>query len=190
MLAAMLAVGVLWLAYGAASTLADPTTPSTTGIAISELARVGNAGAFAPGLLAASVGQTVEYKIVVTNTGDTALTVTLSDPSCDSGTIDPTGTPTLAPAGTERFYCTHLLAGPDAGSFVNLATATGETVSARVGPVTSSVLVKVSATGVLGARKIVVGDLHRSGKSVTRVKAVAWIAHDAWPVVNSAGFTR
>ena len=189
MLAAMLAVGVLWLVYGSASTLADPTTPSTTGIAISELARAGNAGAFVPGLLAAAVGETVEYKIVVANTGNTALTVTLSDPSCDSGTIDPTGTPTLAPGGTERFYCTHLLVEADAGSFVNLATATGETVSTRVGPVSSSVLVRVSATGVLGARKLVVGELHRSGKSAARVKAVAWIAHDAWPVVNSA-FTR
>jgi hypothetical protein len=79
--------------------------------------------------------------------------VTLSDPRCDSGTIAPSGTPTIAAGGAETYFCTHLLVETDAPSLVDIAIATGETVSgAKVGPVSSRALVRVVASGVLSNR--------------------------------------
>jgi len=177
-----------------------PNTPSATpGIAIVKYERIGQSGAFVRGPLTATVGQTVEYKIVVTNEVNTALTVTLSDPRCDSGTITPSDTPTIAAGGTETYFCTHVLVKTDAGSFVNTATATGQTVSGtKVGPVSSHVLVKVSASGVLGAEKVVEHKTHKVHRTLKRhktvnhvahVKAVTKVAHAAHPVIKSAAFT-
>ncbi len=202
-LAGALLLGALWLGYGAVWAFANagnPTstsatwqydTPSTTtGIAIVEYERIGQAGAYVRGPLTATIGQTVEYKVVVTNEGNTALTVTLSDPPCDSGTITPSGTPTIAAEGAQTYFCTHLLVNTDVGSFLNTAIATGETVSGgRFGPVASRVLVKDSASGVLGAKKVVVDKVHKTVAHVAHVEGVTKVAHAARPVTKSAAFT-
>jgi hypothetical protein len=169
-LLAALFISAIWLAGGAVSAFANAENPAnapsqTAGIAIVEAERIGDSGAYVRGHLSAQVGETVDYKIAVTNEGNTALTVTLSDPECDVETLAPTGTPTLAAGGTEAFYCTHLLAKTEVGNFVNIATATGQTVSAMDGPVSSGVVAKVAGGGVLGAHKVVV---HLSNK-VTRL---------------------
>lgn len=76
-----------------------------------------------------NVGDTVQYKITVTNTGTTHLTFgDLVDPHCDAGTLD--GGPTaggLDPGGSATYTCSHLLTGADqtAGSYSNTATLTG-----------------------------------------------------------------
>jgi uncharacterized repeat protein (TIGR01451 family) len=65
--------------------------------------------------LAATVGDTVHYSMTLTNTGTAPLTVSLSDPVCDSGTI--TGGPNgdgsdgpLAGGSSTTYTCTHVLA--------------------------------------------------------------------------------
>jgi hypothetical protein len=81
--------------------------------------------------LESEVGQTVEYEIRVTNTGNTPLLLEgFSDPHCDPGTISegPGETP-LPPAGPSSvagswtYFCTHKLT--EAGTYTNTATATG-----------------------------------------------------------------
>jgi uncharacterized repeat protein (TIGR01451 family) len=61
--------------------------------------------------LTAEVGQTVEYEIVVTNTGDSTLTFSpLTDPNCTD--ISPAGTTELEPQESETFTCETLLSEP------------------------------------------------------------------------------
>jgi hypothetical protein len=75
------------------------------------------------------VGQTIEYQIKVTNTGNTVMTFgALQDPNCDPGTIKgeaPGGI--LVPGAFERITCTHAVTATDlaAGTYTNIATITG-----------------------------------------------------------------
>jgi hypothetical protein len=77
----------------------------------------------------AEVGQTIEYEIRVTNTGNTVITFgALADPKCDPGTLHggpPGGI--LEPGGFARYFCTHALTPEDlaAGSYSNVATIAG-----------------------------------------------------------------
>ncbi len=78
--------------------------------------------------LTGTVGQTVDYTIIATNTGNTPLTfTTLSDPHCDPGTIAGGSLVPVEPLGTVTFTCTHKLTPADqtAGSYTNVATVTG-----------------------------------------------------------------
>lgn len=79
------------------------------------------------GPLSAAVGQTVDYTIVATNTGNTPLTfATLTDPRCDPGTISGGSLVPVEPLGTVTFTCTHTLTAADgaAGSYANVASLT------------------------------------------------------------------
>ncbi|MGA2320282.1 MAG: hypothetical protein ABSG95_06010 [Solirubrobacteraceae bacterium] len=74
-------------------------------------------------------GQTVDYEILVTNTGNVPLTFSsFSDPRCDEGTITggPGETP-VAPSSSTTYFCTHLLTKADheAGVVENIASVTG-----------------------------------------------------------------
>ena len=85
-----------------------------------------------------TLGQTISYSIVVTNTGNVTLTgVTVTDPNATLGTctIDPLPA-SLAPGATLTCPATHVvtLADLDAGAFTN--TAIG--VSDQTAPVTGS----------------------------------------------------
>jgi hypothetical protein len=77
--------------------------------------------------LIGKVGQRVEYKITVTDTGTTSLTLgPLSDPSpkCESGTlVGPSENP-INPRESAIFTCSRVL--PFAGVFFNAATETAE----------------------------------------------------------------
>jgi hypothetical protein len=79
--------------------------------------------------ITAEVGQTIEYRIKVTNIGNTVITFgALQDPNCDAGTLhggEPGGI--VSPSGAELFICTHTVTPGDlaAGSFANVATITG-----------------------------------------------------------------
>ena len=75
--------------------------------------------------LTGATGQTVDYEITVTNTGNEALaTLSFSDPRCDEGTlVGGPGEVPLAPGASTTYSCTRLLGG--AGVYSNNATATG-----------------------------------------------------------------
>jgi hypothetical protein len=85
----------------------------------------GSGGSFTTGPLTGSLGQTVDYEIVVTNTGNVPLTFSnFTDAKCDPGTIGggPGATP-VAPGAMTIYTCSHVLA--SVGPYINVATVTG-----------------------------------------------------------------
>lgn len=106
--------------------------PPAPALTIEKLQRIGPGTAYTPSTLTGEVGQTVEYEILIKNTGNIALTLSaLSDPHCDPGTIiGGPGTGTLAIGDTTLFTCTHLLSVADqtAGSYNNTASDTATPV--------------------------------------------------------------
>lgn len=137
------------------------------GLRLVKLEHVGSADSYVRGPVSGRAGQTVYYKMVVTNTGNTTLDVTLSDPRCDAGTLSPASTVTMAPGDTAVWYCSHVLSKSDAPVFTNVATASGQSASAK-----STVVAKAKARTVLGS-----------------VKGVRHRARPARPVVKPASFT-
>jgi len=74
--------------------------------------------------LTGKVGQTVEYKIAVENTGNVTLHFTaLTDAHCSN--IQPSGETELAVGGKESFTCEHVLAKGDESPYVNVASIEG-----------------------------------------------------------------
>jgi hypothetical protein len=83
----------------------------------------GGQGGFVTSPLTAVVGDTVDYQIVVTNTGDVALAMSdFTDSHCDPGTIAG-GAASLAPSQQATYTCEHVLA--DVGKYLNKANVTG-----------------------------------------------------------------
>ena len=78
---------------------------------IEKLQRIGS-GAFTTSPLSGSVGQKVEYEIVVKNTGNMSLELgPLSDAQCSN--IVPSGSVTLAVGGKQTYSCEHVLTSAD-----------------------------------------------------------------------------
>ncbi|HEX3433696.1 MAG TPA: hypothetical protein VHT25_06495 [Solirubrobacteraceae bacterium] len=130
-----------------------PPAPAMT---IEKLQRIaGGSPTYTTSPLTGEVGQTVEYEMIVKNTGNTPLTLSaLNDPHCDPGTIagGPGAIP-LALGASTTFTCTHLLNTGDqgAGSYTNTASDTGTPVG-EGSPVTSesnTVVVEVPGGQVL-----------------------------------------
>lgn len=125
-----------------------PAAVSTAklGLSIAKTERIGTSGAFVRGPVQAVVGEELEYRIVVTNTGNTALVVALADAHCDAKTLSPAHDQTVAAGGSVIYRCSHLLATlPSANQFRNVASAVGTSAQgSRIGPVKSSVLARVS----------------------------------------------
>lgn len=97
----------------------------TMSFTVEKLQRVGGTGSFTAAPLAALVGQTVEYEIIIKNTGTAPLTISnFSDPRCDPGTIagGPGSTP-VAPGGSTTFTCQHILT--VTGTYANVASVSG-----------------------------------------------------------------
>ncbi len=89
----------------------------------------GGGGFFTMAGLEALPGSTIDYEVIVKDTGNVPLTMgPLSDPKCDAGTIagGPGGAP-LAPGASTTYTCSHVLNAADeaAGSYTNTATLTG-----------------------------------------------------------------
>jgi hypothetical protein len=102
--------------------------------------------------LTAKIGQVVNYRMIVTNTGDTPLAVGLIDSECDGGSLVAAGSTTIAPGATVEYTCSHTIVAADGVVLVNTATATGTTdTGAIVGPVSSSAAAQIAVTKVLGA---------------------------------------
>jgi len=96
--------------------------------------------------LTGAIGQTIEYEIVVKNTGLAALTLSnFTDPLCDPGTIGGgRGEVPLAPGEATTYTCTHLIT--SAGTYINVATVTGTAPGQAPRPLASNaVIVEVPA---------------------------------------------
>lgn len=85
-------------------------------------------GPFTSEPLTGTVGQTVLYDMVVTNTGNTPLTFSnFSDTVCDPGTLDGVPSTPVEPLASFTVVCAHTITPADvtAGSLVNIAKVTG-----------------------------------------------------------------
>jgi hypothetical protein len=125
--------------------------------------------------IAGQVGDTVEYSIVVSNTGNVPLTIGtpseplggLVDSHCDPGTLTGgTGGAPLAAGATTRYRCTHLLDSADeaAGSFTNTATVTGTPPEGAGPPITkpsNPVVVEVLPTPPIAMPALTIDKLQR-----------------------------
>lgn len=89
-------------------------------------AMAGSGKTFEAKPLAAQVGQTVEYKMIVSNTGDVPVIITgLGDEKCDPGTLHGgQGETPLEPRAQTEYRCSRTLT--EAGTFTNVATVTAE----------------------------------------------------------------
>jgi hypothetical protein len=105
----------------------------------------GTAGSFTTSPLTGKIGQTVDYQIVVQNTGSVPETFSeFSDPHCDPHTVaGGPGSTSVAPGESTIYTCDHVLT--QVGSYTNQATLTGNTVGgAPVVHVSNQVVVTVA----------------------------------------------
>jgi hypothetical protein len=143
--------------------------PAVPGLTAEKLQKIaGSGGEYTTGTLSGALGQTVDYEILVRNTGNVPLTLgSFTDPGCDAGTLSggTAGEP-LAVEATTTYLCTHLLDSADqlSGSYSNTVTVTGTPPSGE-GPAlsapTNTVVVTLPAaetpsttgeTGVAGSK--------------------------------------
>lgn len=101
------------------------TCPFVGNLQAEKSQRVVGGGGFTTSTLSAFAGQTVEYRVVVTNATNAPLTLgALSDEGCDPGTVS--GGPGASPLGigaSTTYTCTRLLSGP--GPWTNTASIAG-----------------------------------------------------------------
>jgi hypothetical protein len=137
-----------------ASVVAYSNSP---GMQVVKLQRIGDSGTFTTDQLTGSVGDTVDYEIQVTNTGNEPLTLSLSDPHCDSGTIagpfpvsGSLSGNVLAAGGVAQYTCSHVLSASDLPSFTNVGTITGQpqcpAAATSCPPLTGTGIVVVNVT--------------------------------------------
>ncbi len=96
--------------------------PSFTIRKLQEIA--GTSTGFTTETLTGSVGQTVDYEVIVQNTGNVPLALSaFSDPRCDAGTISGgPGAALLEPGASTTYTCSHVLSA--SGPYVNVASVT------------------------------------------------------------------
>ena len=129
----------------------------------------GSQSAYVSTPLDVTVGQQIDYRVLVTNTGTVPLALTISDPLCNSGTLSgPTGEleadHTLAPGGQAEYHCTHVVVSADGSTITNAATVTGTPPKGpAVGPLSSSVIADVASEEVLSAKSCASGTVTLSG---------------------------
>ncbi len=141
----------------AATTCGDPNEVSTVtnnaapAITLHKVERIGSSGSFTHGPVTGNVGDTVNYKIDLTNTGNTTLVITFTDAKCDSGTLSApsvvngnydAATKTLSSGGELEYTCSHVLAAGD-NPYTNTASVVGTPPSGP--PVSASDSVKAFA---------------------------------------------
>lgn len=124
----------------------------TPGFAVEKRQSIAGSGeGFVTTPLVAQVGQTVNYQIVVTNTGSITLKFSgLEDPHCDPGTITGGGSGILEPGAATKYTCRHVVTAADlaAGSYSNVATITGTGATGPITHTTNTVVVNVVAAPV------------------------------------------
>jgi hypothetical protein len=126
----------------------------------------------------AKIGRTIEYEIRATNTGNTPLTLSLSDRYCNAGTIRGpfriSGTLTgdvLSPGGVAQYTCTHVLRARDHSPFTNSATITGTSPAGAIVRGTAGVTVDKRAVKAIKIVRCGTGRVKKQekirGKTVT-----------------------
>ncbi len=125
-----------------------PTEPAFSIEKRQEIA--GSGEGFTTSKLSGVLGQTVDYQIVVTNTGNVPLTLSkFTDSHCDTGTIKGgPGASSIAPKASTTYTCDHKLTA--VGSYTNTATVTAtgtppECHGSQITHRSNTVEVKVSA---------------------------------------------
>jgi hypothetical protein len=107
---------------------------------VEKLQEIAGGGSYTTSPLTGLAGQTVDYEILVKNTGNVPLTLgSFTDPHCDPGTVSGgPGSGALAPEASTSFLCRHLLGKADqsAGSYTATATVTGTPPNGEGSPVT------------------------------------------------------
>ena len=63
------------------------TNQAAPAVMLRKSERVGSSGSFTHGPVTGDVGDTVNYRMMVTNTGNTTLVIDFTDSRCDSGTL-------------------------------------------------------------------------------------------------------
>jgi uncharacterized repeat protein (TIGR01451 family) len=97
---------------------------------------VGGGGGFTASPLTGKVGQTVDYEIVVTNTGNIPLTFSdFTDEHCEDVTGGP-GAGVVAPRASTTYFCSHVLT--EVGSYENSASDTATPPAGDGSPVTQT----------------------------------------------------
>ena len=129
--------------------------PPAPAFSIEKLQRIaGGTGSNTTSTLSGQTGQTVDYEIVVHNTGNVALTLAgFSDERCDAGTLS--GGPVggiLAAGASTNYTCSHLLDEADqaAGSYANTVMLTGTPPEGDGAPIvhgSNTVVVEVAPAG-------------------------------------------
>ena len=147
--------------------------------------RVGATGAFVRGPVRGKVGQRVDYRLTVTNTGTVSIKATVTDPGCDAGTLKPVGAALLNPGASFTFTCSHVLRASDGSTYVNVGVTTATATNGAQVTATSRVVAQVAAAEVLGTQKTV----KKKAKPKPKVKKVVKKAKPAKPVVAGASFT-
>jgi uncharacterized repeat protein (TIGR01451 family) len=89
---------------------------------IAKLQKLEGEPSYTEGELTGKIGQTVDYQVLVKNTGNVELTFTpLNDPGCEN--ISPAGTQQVAPGATQTYTCKHK--GLAVGTYTNTASIEG-----------------------------------------------------------------
>jgi hypothetical protein len=157
-----------------------PVQPAPgSGIDVLKLQRVGSSGSFTTGTVTAQVGQTIQYEIQVTNTGNAPLTLSLNDPHCNAGTIQGpfviSGTLTgdvLSPGGEAKYTCSHVLTSSDSSPFTNTAMVTGQPPTGPAVSGTSSVTASKAAVKPVKIVKCKPGHVKKTKKVHGKTVAV------------------
>jgi hypothetical protein len=105
------------------------TVPAEPAFTIEKLQEIaGSKAGFTTSEITGEVTQTVDYEIIVKNTGNVPLTFSeFTDEKCDSGTIAGGPGGALGPGESATYTCNHLLNPADklAGTYTNTASDTG-----------------------------------------------------------------
>ena len=115
--------------------------PSKPAFTIEKLQKLAGEPSFTKSELAGTIGQTVDYEIVIENTGNVPLKFSsFSDPTCEGITGGPGSSP-VAPEESTTYTCTHTLT--SVGAWTNKASVEGDE---GTGPkISNEVIVNVKA---------------------------------------------
>jgi hypothetical protein len=118
--------------------------------------RIGSGASFTTATVEGPVDSTVEYEIVVKNTGNVVLGLAgFTDANCDSGTLVGPGQAELAPGHETTYTCTRFLS--HTGTFDNVATVTATPAGEPVLPPMTSNQVEAIISGPPGTPPSIVG---------------------------------
>jgi hypothetical protein len=137
-------------------TLTTPPGPHVTpspSFTLTKLQAVDGSGqAFTAAPIVANIGQKIDYQVIVTNTGNEPLALSLVDTMC-TAISGPTGNVTggtVAVGGTATWTCSHVVVAADFPSYVNVAQVTGTPPSGTpLPPERASVVANIPKNNVL-----------------------------------------